>query len=345
MNRAARGANVAVVTVNYRNPDLTSRCLAALRAEKERLPDLRVIVVEGGSDDGSAAVLGKTVDRAQYRDWMTFLPLTVNGGFGWANNQAILTLAGSEAPPEYIHLLNPDTEVVAGAVAALARELDAHPRCAAAGSQLLTQQGERAASAFRFPSPGRELVSAARSEVLRRMLGIRSTVIDASQSQDVDWVSGASVMFRTAALRETGLFDDGFFMYYEEVELMQRLHRAGWTIRFVAESRVVHVEGGSTGVSAATVAKPLPKYWYQSRRRYFALVNGRSGLWFANICWAAGFAFASLKKLFGRRGSGSGARLKDMLQCGLWPKAKDCRKSVPALGDPPGKPPAWLIDQ
>ena len=87
-------------------------------------------------------------------------------------------------------------------------------------------------------------------------------------------------MLRAEALRETGLFDDGFFLYYEEVELMHRLHGAGWTIRHVPQSRVVHIEGASTGVGAATVEEPLPAYWYQSRRRYFALVRrpGRSAV-------------------------------------------------------------------
>lgn len=210
MSRTARGANVAVVIVNYRCPDLTIRCLAALRGEKELLPELRAMVVDGGSGDGSAVSLSQAIESPEYREWVTFLPLPINGGFGWANNQAMLTLARGGEPPEYIHVLNPDTEVGAGAVAALASELDAHPRCAAAGSQLLTPSGEKAASAFRFPSPGRELVNAAHSEVLRRMLQIRSTVVQARESEVVDWVTGASVMLRAEALRQTGLFDDGF---------------------------------------------------------------------------------------------------------------------------------------
>ena len=258
MSRTARGANVAVVIVNYRCPDLTIRCLAALRGEKELLPELRAIVVDGGSGDGSAASLSQAIESPEYREWVTFLPLPINGGFGWANNQAMLTLARGGEPPEYIHVLNPDTEVGAGAVAALASELDAHPRCAAAGSQLLTPSGEKAASAFRFPSPGRELVNAAHSEVLRRMLRIRSTVVQARESEVVDWVTGASVMLRAEALRQTGLFDDGFFLYYEEVELMHRLREAGWSVRHVPESRVVHLEGASTGVSAGPPNSRFP---------------------------------------------------------------------------------------
>src|SRR4249919_1771565 len=143
--RVASG-EVAIVIVNYRTPQLAIQCLASLRGEKLKLPKLRVIVVDGGSGDGSADELARTIDGPAYRDWVSLLALPINGGFGWANNQAILTLAKNAAPPEFIHLLNPDTEVERGAVAKLVQELLAHPGCGAAGSQLLTTDGSPAAS-------------------------------------------------------------------------------------------------------------------------------------------------------------------------------------------------------
>src|SRR5437588_6905794 len=109
-------AAVAVVNVNYRTPELTRRCIAALSKERARLPRLRAVVVDGGSGDGSAAELAEALAHPDYADWVEFLPLAINGGFGWANNQAMLLLARSDAPPEFIHLLNPDTEVEPGAV-------------------------------------------------------------------------------------------------------------------------------------------------------------------------------------------------------------------------------------
>src|SRR5258708_8560018 len=108
-------ADVAVVIVNYRTPKLTMRCVAALKAERALLPCLRVIVVDGGSDDGSAIELASGLAQDDYSDWVSFVPLAINGGFGWANNQAILMLAREDGPPEFIHLLNPDAEITAGA--------------------------------------------------------------------------------------------------------------------------------------------------------------------------------------------------------------------------------------
>jgi N-acetylglucosaminyl-diphospho-decaprenol L-rhamnosyltransferase len=336
-------ADVAVVIVNYRTPELTARCLGALRGERELLPRLRAIVVDGGSGDNSAADLAEVAKGPEYREWVSVLPLPINGGFGWANNQAILTLASGEPPPEFVHLLNPDTEVERGAVANLVEALQAYPRCGAAGSQLLTPDGRTAPSAFPFPSAGHEYVGASLSERLGALFGVGPRVIEPSANGEVDWVTGASVMLRSAALRESGLFDDGFFLYFEEVELMHRMKAADWTVRHVPESRVVHAEGASTGVDAIA-ARPHPDYWYQSRRRYFALTGGRAGVIRANAAWLAGSATAALKAVAGLRAPNS-TRTADLVRNGWWPRREDLLASFAAWGDRPGKPPAWMSRQ
>ena len=334
---------IAVVIVNYRTPDLTMRCLSALLDELPVIPDLRAVVVDGGSADGSAAELAEGIAQDEYRDWVSFLPLELNGGFGWANNQAILKLAREEREPDFIYLLNPDAEVMHGAVRALIEELKRHPRCAAAGSQLLNPDGSFAASAFRFPSIGREFINAAQSEKLGRLLGVSSTVVQAKESLEVDWVTGASVMLRAEALRESGLFDDGFFLYFDEVELMHRLRTRCWTVRHVPESRVVHAEGSSTGLGSPS--RSLPRSWYQSRQRYFALTRGSAGAVAANLAALAGSAVAGLKRLGGRSPARRSARVSDLVRSGLWPSALDRRPSAPAWNDVSGRPPAWTSRQ
>jgi N-acetylglucosaminyl-diphospho-decaprenol L-rhamnosyltransferase len=331
---------VAVVIVNYRTSDLTTLCLAALRAEKETLPRLRVLVVDGGSEDGSAEIMSDVIARPDYREWASLLPLPINGGFGWANNQGIMRLARDTKPPEFIHLLNPDTQVVRGAVRTLISELQRHPRCGAVGSKLLAPDGSSSASAFRFPSAGRELLGEAQSESLGRILGIAPTVIEADESVEADWVSGASVMLRSHAIREAGLFDDGFFLYFEEVELMHRLRKRGWTVRHVPESRVMHIEGAITGLTAGGTARTLPPYWHQARRRYFALTGGGGALLAANIGWLAGRSIGLAKRAFR---SGESARpIATASKLGFWPRDADRCPSVPRWGDAPGNPPAWM---
>jgi GT2 family glycosyltransferase len=316
--------------------------MASLSRERAILPSMRAIVVDGGSSDGSALLLAKALDTPEYSSWASLLPLEINGGYGWANNQAILTLERDPTPPDYIHVLNPDTEIHEGAVVALANDLTANPRCGAAGSQLLSSDGHPTASAFRFPSTGREFAAAAQSAAFRRALGIEAIVVSEPVQGEVDWVTGASVMFRTEALRETGLFDDGFFLYFEEVELMHRLRAHGWIVRHVPASRVVHVEGAATGVGAAGVERPFPPYWYRSRRRYFELTGGKAALLAANLSSLVGQVIAGIKRSIGRAPGSKSLRTKDFLRFWSWPSDRDARPSVPQLGDAPGKPPAWM---
>jgi len=136
-----RNSSIAVVTVNYRTPALTKRCIAAVAKERKGLPRLRAVVVDGGSADGSAAELSAALAKPAFASWVEFMPLPINGGFGWANNQAIQRLLQRAEPPEFIHLLNPDTEIEPDAIRFLADYLLRHPRIAAVGSQLIDPDG------------------------------------------------------------------------------------------------------------------------------------------------------------------------------------------------------------
>jgi GT2 family glycosyltransferase len=151
-------------------------------------------------------------------------------------------------------------------------------------------------------------------------------------------------MFRLAALRDTGLFDDGFFLYFDEVELMHRFRRHGWTVRHVPESRVVHLEGASTGLGESASVSRLPAYWYRSRRRYFALTGGRPSVVGADLALLAGRFVAILKALV-RPGFRSRAAGLDLLRFGFWPREADRHPSAPRVGDRPGAPPSWMTQR
>jgi GT2 family glycosyltransferase len=291
------------VIVNYRTPDLVEKCLAALAGERTRLPNLKAIVVDGGSGDGSAERLSDHIAAAKYLDWVSVLPLPVNGGFSWANNEAIIQLLQQDQSPEFIHVLNPDTEVERGAVKALANYLAAHPRVGAVGSQLLEPDGSVTGSAFNFPTLRGEISRGARTALVDRILHVPPTSIEANEAREVDWATGASVMLRTAALQEAGLFDEGFFLYHEDIELMWRIRRAGWSVVFEPRSRVHHVGGAATGVHSRTVPDRVeprkPRYWYRSRARLFALNRGRTIAMLAYAAWFAGYAIWALRRAAG----------------------------------------------
>lgn len=333
---------VAVVIVNYRTAAMTLDCVAALAGERAKIPDLRVVVVDGGSGDGSAAVL--RVGLAEY-DWVTLLALDFNGGFGWANNQGMLQLLQRDTPPEFIHLLNPDCVIEPGAVAALHADLIAHPRCAAAGSQLINPDGTISGSAFRFPSVAREFIRGCQMSRIGKVFGIEEGVIFSDTSVIVEWATGASVMLRAEALREVGLFDTGFFLYFEEVELMHRLSRAGWNIRFVPASRVMHVGGAATGVTEGELQNRsgIPDYLFASRRRFFARAYGPTAARRASQAWLAGNRLLRFIKSVGamKARRSADAERAGMLRHGIEPSAFDVTAAITRCDDAPGILPAW----
>lgn len=336
---------VTIVIVNYETPRLAVRCVHALAPERALVPGLEVIVVDNASRDNSVSELREGLSRGIADGWVRLLPLDFNGGFGWANNQAILHRIRQGAPPEFFHLLNPDAEIEPGAVACLLARLRSQPELAAAASQLVEPDGEDAGSCFRFPTVAREFLRGVNTPLIGRILGISSILNTRKTAGPSDWITGASVMFRSAALRHEGLFDDGFFLYFEEVELMWRLRKAGWELWFEPASRVMHIGGAATGVgSGSTVAtKPRPAYWFHSRRRYFARTSGRTGVVMAGMAWLVGHAIWSLRLMLGL-GSRQAAipdELSGFLAHGLAPSAEDLAPAITRWDDDPGQMPRW----
>jgi N-acetylglucosaminyl-diphospho-decaprenol L-rhamnosyltransferase len=339
---------ILTIIVNYRTPALAEKCIAALAAERAGGVSLTAILADGCSGDDSVSRLKKYLRKSCHDSWVELLPLDFNGGFGWANNQGILHYVSKAGRvPDYIYLLNPDAEVAPGAVTALLQRLRNTPEAAAAGSQLYEPGGTKAASAFRFPALRREFAKGAHVHALERLLGLEPLVVDLTAAAPVDWVTGASVLFRSAALAQTGLFDDGFFLYYEEVELMQRLQRVGWQIWSEPESRVAHIGGAATGVHDVETPKPMPLYWFQSRLYYFARTGGMAEAAAANIAWFAGYLLLGLPRLIlsskTRRNAQPG-EAQGIWNAGFLLPRRMRRASVPGFDTKPGALPAWNQD-
>ena len=344
--KTTQAANVAVVTVNYRAAGLTMQCMAALAKERDRLPRMRAVVVDGGSGDGSADELAKALTDPAFAGWVELLPLPVNGGFGWANNQAIQRLAQGDDPPQFVHLLNPDTEIEGGAVSVLVDYLEGHPRVAAVGSQLVDPDGTLAGSAFSFPSIRGEFSRGAGTGVLARLLRVPAISIETQEAAEVDWVTGGSVMFRLEALREVGLFDEGFFLYNEEVELMWRLRKAGWAVATEPRSRVRHLGGALTGVtgreSGESKEPRKPSYLFRSRARFFALTRGQLVAATAYGAWLAGHLVWRARRLLGVPiGQPIDHEFRDHLSK-AFPRGSDSSAQIAALDSEPTAAPAWM---
>lgn len=282
-----------IVIVNYRTAQLTIDCLHSLAPEMSALPPgTKVVVTDNASGDDSVRRLTDSIENNAWAAWARVMPLPRNGGFAWGNNEAIRPALRSDDPPEHVLLLNPDTLVRPGAVAALLDFMDAHPSAGIAGSRLEDPTGEAQRSAFRFPGVMSELETGVRLSVVSRVL--RRFVVAPPPPADacaVDWVAGASMMIRRAVFDAVGLLDEKYFMYYEEVDFCLRANRAGWPCWYVPTSRVVHLVGQASGVTDEKKPKKRrPAYWFESRRRYFLLHSGRAGTFVADAFWVVGHA-------------------------------------------------------
>lgn len=342
--------DLAVIVVNYRTPALTIACLEALEEARPHFRDFRVVVVDGASGDGSADRIADAIARLGGAPAIELVALDVNGGFGFANNRGIFALRRDGRLPEAIALINPDARVHGGALEAMAALLDAQPHAGAVGGLLVRDDGSRQASAFRFPTIVSEFCSGAQSAIIERLLRHKPITIEADEACEVPWVTGAAVMFRTAALQASGLFDEGFFLYYEETELMHRLRRHGWTVWHTPHARIYHADGASTqvneGDAGQPMGRPMPHYWYHSRRRYFSLTGGRGRALLASLAWMSGrLLWLGWSKLTGKRPNGPGNVVSDLMATGLWPSTTDAAPAIATLSGDPAKVPAWQRTQ
>ncbi len=289
---------VVVIVVNYCTPQLTIDCLESLERSGDMTPETRVVVVDGGSTDDSAAVIAAAIERHGWAGWATLLPLKVNGGFAYANNRGVEAAAAWFGRPRFIWLLNSDTIVRPGALSRLLAFMDANPRAAIAGSRLEDPDGTPQHSAFRFHSILGELESTMRLGLTSRVL--RKWCVAppiARTSVRTDWVSGASLFVRAEALDGAGVLDEAYFMYYEESDLCLQVARKGWQCWYVPASRVIHLVGRSSGVTSRTSApRRRPAYWFASRRRYFLKNHGWLYAVLADLAWTGGHAVWRLRR-------------------------------------------------
>ena len=117
-----------------------------------------------------------------------------------------------------------------------------------------------------------------------------------------DWISFACVLIRREVFADVGLLDEGYFMYFEDVDFCRRAQQKGWRLRCCPEARIVHLGSGSSLVESANAGrKRRPRYFYESRSRYFAKFYGRAGLLLANLLWTAGRAIGLAREVIGNK--------------------------------------------
>ncbi|HEX2309939.1 MAG TPA: glycosyltransferase family 2 protein [Vicinamibacterales bacterium] len=225
---------IAIVTFNAR--DHLERCLESIAGAPPATPH-DVVIVDNGSTDGAPEMV------AQRFPSMRLIRARGNIGFGAANNVAIRQSQG-----DLVLLLNPDTVVPRGAIDGLVAELERAPDAAAIGPRLVDADGRAELSFGPMPSP--------LGEAWQKLLGwahargiwpVTSWVEHVtSRPRAVAWASAACLLLRRAEVDEAGLFDERYFLYWEDVDLCTAMRARGRTVRFTPAVQVVHARGRSS---------------------------------------------------------------------------------------------------
>lgn len=239
------GARVAAIIVNWRAPVMT---LAAVRrAFDQTLAPAHVFVVENGSGDGSEAVL--RAGLAAYGHRATLIVNDDNLGFGGGCNAALRPAVAADYA--YCWLLNNDAEPEPGCLAALVATAEHTSNVGAVGSRLFDHTAPEDAHYGSWMNPV-TLTSYplhAPGDIARHRYA---------------WLTAASLLLSTAALQAIGLFDEAYFMYWEDADLNARLRAAGYTLTGAADAGVAHV----AGTSSAAMATRRYVWHLQSQRRW-----------------------------------------------------------------------------
>lgn len=316
---------VLVLIVNFRVGDLTIQCLNSLELELQALPGSLAVVVDNHSGDGSAEQIQRAVHENNWNDWVEFVESPENSGFAAGNNLALRHgRRRLGTVPDFVLLLNPDTIARPRAICELMSFIEGCPKAGIVGGRSEDPDGTPQHCCFRFPSLWNEFASNIQLGFVDRLLRKRIARVPISDDpHQIGWVSGAFMLVRGELIERVGLFDERFFLYYEETDLAMRAAQAGWTCWHVPSARVVHLVGFSSGVTRRD-RRPArkPVYWFQSRRRYFVKHHGALYAALADLLAILGTSLRRIRMIIARRPNSDPPRfLSDLISNSVFLKA------------------------
>jgi GT2 family glycosyltransferase len=259
-------ADLAFVIVTFESQEFVTSCLDAI--SEDAVGRHETVVVDNASGDAS-------IERARaHPSRPRIIANRVNVGFGTACNQGARASAA-----DWLFFVNPDARLRRGATEALLRTLSGDSGLAAVGPSITDpSSGYRALSAGHEPS-GRSAIG--HFLLLGRVPGLARLfppmqLPPTREPRDVEWLSGAALLVRREAFERVNGFDEGMFLYMEDVDLCRRLRKDGWRLRYAPSASVDHVMGGSQGSNAID-------RWYTAFDAYLRRHHGAASAKLAHL--------------------------------------------------------------
>lgn len=288
---------LSVVIVSYNVKHYLIQCLDSLQKALDGV-DAEIFVVDNHSKDGTADTIARKFST---------IKLTAsnhNNGFAKANNIALRQATG-----EYVLLLNPDTFVGETTIKECLGFMDTHPNAGGLGVQMLKSDGSKAMESRRgLPTPMTSFYKmcglCARHPTDRRFGKYYMCDMPWDKPGRIEIISGAFFMARRSALMGTGLLDEDFFMYGEDIDLSYRLLKHGYE-NWYLPAKILHYKGESTQKSSFRYVH----VFYEAMLIFFKKHYGHTGLWLSipinaaiyakATCALAGMWYAGTKKMLG----------------------------------------------
>lgn len=255
--------DLSIIIVSWNVADLLSACLRSIQQSETKQYRFEIIVVDSASTDNAVAQT-----RAQFPD-VLLLPQTENLGYTRCNNIGLAAASG-----RHLMLLNPDTEIIGDALAQMVAYLDAHPDVGFIGPYTLNTDGSPQSSRRHFPTRALAFLESTWLQPLAPKSMLDSYYITQPPDDavlDVDWMQGSALMARREVYTQIGGLDEGYVMYYEEMDWCKRGREAGWRAIYLGTAQITHHGGKST--EQVTARKHI--YYNESKLRYFGKFHGR----------------------------------------------------------------------
>lgn len=261
--------DVCVVVVNYNTGYLLDRMFAALDAASASLR-IEVVIIDNASTDNSVQILEREYPSIK------LIKNATNVGFGRANNQAIPYIRSP-----YVLLLNTDAFVATDTLEKTLAFISSHPDCGVLGVKLIGADGTLQPSCRYFPTPWNTFLQ--RSGLSRFCFHPRlvdDMTWDHASIRQCDWVPGCYYLTRSEIVRQVGLFDPRYFLYYEEVDHCRAVRAAGWQVIYYPFTEVVHIGGESAKTNSAitNVGRQISTLQIESELLYFRKYYGLPGV-------------------------------------------------------------------